>query len=80
MAVPALFLSTTVTTSPVARLIVAPVLSSFLAVPVMVGVRYVKLGWLTTVGTSGGAMSTTKALLLSLAVLPAASVTLVVMA
>ena len=53
--------------------------SSFMATPVRVGVVLVVV-WLTTVGTSGGAMLIVTPLLLSVPVLPARSSTLALMA
>jgi hypothetical protein len=72
-------LSTTVSVSPVAKLMgLAPF--SFCAKPVMVGV-VLRVVWLTTVGTSGAAMLTIRPLLVSgVAVLPALSLTLALMA
>ena len=47
----------------------------FNALPVTVGVLSL-VSWLTTVGTSGGAMSTLRLLAVSVLLLPAASLTL----
>jgi hypothetical protein len=68
-----------VSASPAARLtVLAPL--SFCATPVRVGV-VLSVVWLTTVGTSGGAMLTSTPLLVSgAAALPALSLTLALMA
>ena len=66
--------------SPLASAIGALLLaaSSFIAMPVTVG-AVLAVVWLTTVGTSGGAMLTARPLLVSRPLLPARSLTLALM-